>query len=274
MSLLDKIRYGLGDVKDTWAWTLDNAKYGIDRRKQEIKDSYMGAMQKTGYAVGDFLTKRREPDPKIMMEADRVRNLELLRRLGKLTKDTEKPVGFGDTSLDPESAYYMFKTGEPYEKIPTGYDVLDGRTIATLEEIERQKQYKRIKDYALSYPNTRYTPEILNTLAGYLDPDTMAKAIAASISETGAGSKASSFKGDGKLKNINWFGIHIPKDGQPANQYDPESWEIMAQDLLRNFGPGSRFSELTPEKINLYTGGDNPDTWTKNFYSVLRAMGY
>lgn len=222
----------------------------------------------------------REPLPlDIMLPAETVRELESYRRQGRLTADTERPIGPGKTvyngiGLDPAGLYTMFKTGEKYEKIPTGYDVLDGRTIATLEEIERQKQYKKIKDYALSYPGTRYTPEILNLLAGYLDPDTTAKAVAASIAETGAGKAASSFKGDGKLKNTNWFGIHISKDGQPANQYDPESWEIMAQDLLRNFGPGSRFSELTPEKINLYTGGDNPDTWTKNFYSVLRAMGY
>jgi len=222
----------------------------------------------------------RKPLPlDVMLPAETIRELESYRRKGKLTADTERPIGPGNTlyngrALDPTELYTMFKTGEQYEKIPTGYDILDGRTIATLEEIERQKQYKKIKDYALSYPGTRYTPEILNLLAGYLDPDTMAKAVAASIAETGAGKAATSFKGDGKLKNTNWFGIHISKNGQPANQYDPESWEIMAQDLLRNFGPGSRFSELTPEKIYTYTGGDNPDTWTKNFYSVLRAMGY
>ena len=158
------------------------------------------------------------------------------------------------------------KPNKDYGGVSSGYDAI--------KDAETQAKYQKIMDYALSYPGTRYTPEILDLLARYLDPDTMAKAVAASIAETGAGKAASSFKGDGKLKNTNWFGIHISKNGQPANQYDPESWEIMAQDLLRNFGPGSRFSELTPEKIYTYTGGDNPDTWTKNFYSVLRAMGY
>jgi len=239
------------------------------------EDIYYG-----GYTTPlDILTRKRAIPRGVGISVDTVRERENYKKENKLTADTHRPVGYGKTryngmALDPAFLYTMFKTNEPYERIPTGYDIMEGRTIATLEEIERQKQYKKIKDYALSYPGTRYTPEILNLLAGYLDPDTMAKAVAASIAETGAGKAATSFKGDGKLKNTNWFGIHISKNGQPANQYDPESWEIMAQDLLRNFGPGSRFSELTPEKIYTYTGGDNPDTWTKNFYSVLRAMGY
>lgn len=130
--------------------------------------------------------------------------------------------------------------------------------------------YAPIREHALSYPGTRYTPEILDLLQDYLGPEVMAKAIAASIAETGAGKNASNFKGDGGLKERNWFGLHVGGD----NTYDPDSWEVMAQDILRNFGPGSRYENITPESVNTYTGGDNPNTWMDNFMLTMQAMGY
>jgi hypothetical protein len=127
-----------------------------------------------------------------------------------------------------------------------------------------------IRDYALSYPGSRYTPEILDLLQEVLEAEIMARAIAASVAESGMGKAASNFKGDGGLKDRNWFGLHVGGD----RTYDPESWEVMAQDLLRNFGPGSRFENITPESANLYTGGDRTSSWMDNFSAAMRAMGY
>lgn len=252
--------------------------------------NFLKALSKEGLSTGDLnyggyinpmdALFGREPLPRdIMLPAETSREKEFFRRQGYLTADTQRPIGSGETlyngmPLDPAELYTMFKTNEFYEKIPTGYDIMEGRTIATPEQIEKRRKYNNIANYALSYPGTRFTPDILNLLSEYLDPDTMAKAIAISQAETGMGKAASSFRGDGKLKNINWFGIHIPKNGQPGNVYDPETWEEMAEDILRNLGPGSKYSTLTPENIEEWTGGTRSEDWTRIVRDALRTMGY
>lgn len=137
--------------------------------------------------------------------------------------------------------------------------------------------YSKITEHALNYPGSRFTPEILEMFKQKMDPDTMARVIAASVSETGMGKAASTFRGDGGLKERNWWGFKLPTPDQPdwsRDWYDPPTWDIMIEDLLRNFGEGGRYSKITPESVNLYTTGDREDDWMNNFIATMQAMGY
>jgi hypothetical protein len=129
--------------------------------------------------------------------------------------------------------------------------------------------YQPIFDYALNYGGSRFTPAILGLLAGRMDPQTLAMAIAASVQETSMGAKASNFRGG--LKDRNWFGLHIG-----GNQYDPENWDIMADDIIRNFGEGGRFEpkNFTREKVDTFTAGDKSEDWMRNVPIALNNMGY
>ena len=104
------------------------------------------------------------------------------------------------------------------------------------------------------YPGSRITGNYYNALESALDEDTLKRVIAIGVAETGAGKAASSFKGDGSLKQNNFYGIHIAKDGQPANQYDPDL-PTMIEDLKRNFGPGARYSTINKDTLAYYVQG-------------------
>lgn len=111
------------------------------------------------------------------------------------------------------------------------------------------------------YPGTRITQEYYNALENSLDPETLKRAMAMSIAETGAGRDASSFRGDGTKKKYNFYGIHkawknAEGKSMPANQYDPDL-PTMIEDLKKNFGPGGRYSTINKETLAWYVRGRN-----------------
>lgn len=211
--------------------------------------------------------ERFVPNPTIVDEFNKVHENEQYRRGGYTTQDTGEIVAlkapvYNKNFLSPEDIYATLDN-EYYQNVPTGYGVIQqGRQIAP-------QLTANAYNYALNYPGTRYTPEILNILRQYLDEDTLVKAIAASQAETGMGKAAYSFKNDGQLKERNWFGLHIGD-----STYDPPTWEQMAKDINRNFGPEGPYSDITPENAYTYTGGDRTSNWLKIVLPALKEMGY
>jgi alkylhydroperoxidase/carboxymuconolactone decarboxylase family protein YurZ len=136
-------------------------------------------------------------------------------------------------------------------------DQYDQRDLAGIgvQQSTGQSRYPRVYEFTHKiYPGSRITGDYYNALESGLDEDTLKRVIAISVAETGAGKAASSFKGDGSLKQNNFYGIHIAKDGKPANQYDPDL-PTMIEDLKRNFGPGARYSTINRDTLSYYVQG-------------------
>jgi hypothetical protein len=207
--------------------------------------------------------ERFVPDPQITYDASAAREMRDLDLQGLLTLDTEKPVMMGRTlyngsGLDPETVYHPYGENKKYyESIPNGYMLEEegGRAFDTPENIENRRILRGVKDYIVNgYPGSRITPEYFDFLASNLDRDTLLRALAMSIAETGAGRDASTFRPEGGLKENNYWGIHISKDGDPSNYYDPER-EVMVEDLNRNFGPEAPYSTINRDTLAWYVKG-------------------
>jgi len=264
MNILDALSNEWKDIKDTWAWSLNNTKENINRRVQPPVNFIKNQLNETGYAyrnlpsLGGLFVGRKGLDPEIMKAAETVREMESYRRQGRLTADTESPVGFGDTTylgagIDPGSTYHPYGNDkEYYEGIPSGYALEEegGRAFDTPENIEKRRILRGVKDFIVNkYPGSRITSGYFDALASKLDQDTLLRALAMSIAETGAGRDASAFKGDGSLKQNNFYGYHLG-----GNQYDPDL-DTMISDLNRAFGPGGRYETIDKNTLSWYVRG-------------------
>lgn len=222
------------------------------------------------------------PNPDIVNPYNKAYEFEQYKREGRVTEDTKKILSgrkpqYNTGYLTPEDVYQTIGDKKYYERIPTGYELYKGQAIGTPEEVARERKYDRGIEYALSYPGTRFTPELLNMLRAALDADTFLRSIAIAQAETGMGKTASSFKNDNQLKERNWWGFKLPTPEQPSwptDWYDPPTWEQMIEDINRNIGPEGRFGYITPEVANLYTAGDKTDNWLNIVTGALQQMGY
>jgi len=239
-----------------------NKQDRIKRNQERIADDYEIPWTRTKYGGTDAYSVLQDWFNRAQLEREEELNRTIPTQqeldygipsqgIGQIPQDQPQVMGAMDIGSIPQPIYdyatgYRYSPGGEF-----GISRLNDQTLGILwNEIEN------------TYPDLdQGTKEML-----------LANLVAVAQAESGMGGaygnpEASNYKNSNYW---NWF-----KGGNRG--YDPESFEVMAQDIVPGIGgytigTGGRF---TRDNASTYTGNDNLSFWYDQIYNpAMRAMGY
>lgn len=157
------------------------------------------------------------------------------------------------------------------QEAPINEPYYEPTPVAPTSPIYEDPRFPKVQNFVKTYPGSRIDDEYFNLMVEKApDLDTLMRAIAASVSETGMGKNAYQDvynPNKEQLKNSNYWAYFV--DGDRA--FDPEREEMLDY-IYQAFGPGGRYQNLTPERIDQYTGGDKSSNWGQIYRWAISQM--